>query len=256
MARAYTLAELCITAAAEAWREDGEVLATSIGIIPRLAAGLARLTTSPDLILNDGEAMMVSEPVPVGARPEGYAPRVEGWLPYRKVFEILWEGRRHAMVGPSQIDRFGQTNISFIGDPAKPKVQLLGVRGFPGNSINHPNSAFLPDHSTRTFVERVDMVGGIGYDPERYRPGVRRDFVDLRRVISNLAVLDFEGPDHAMRVRTLHPGVTLEQVRESTSFELATAPDLGETPAPTAEQLELIRERLDPRGLRDGVFRS
>ena len=160
----YTLAELCISACSEAWRDDGEVLATGIGIIPRLAASLAKLTCNPDLIMNDGEAMMVSEPVPVGERPEGYRPAVEGWLPYRKVFDILWAGRRHAMVGPTQVDRFGQTNISAIGDHQKPKVQLLGVRGFPGNTIHHANSCFVADHTPRSFVAEVDMVSGIGYD--------------------------------------------------------------------------------------------
>jgi glutaconate CoA-transferase subunit B len=251
----YSVAELCIAAAAEAWRDSGEILATGIGVIPRLAASLAKLTFSPDLMLTDGEAFLVSEPVPVGPR-NGYEPRIEGWMPYRKVFENLWSGKRHAMTGPIQIDRFGQTNISFIGDPARPKVQLLGVRGFPGNTINHPNSAFIPNHSPRSFVERVDMVSGIGYDAERFAPGVRRDLVDLRLVVTNLAVLDFQGPDHAMRLRSVHPGVSAEHVQEQTGFELALADDLGETPVPTPEQLHLIRDVLDPHNLRDGAFRA
>ncbi len=252
----YTLAELCISAASEAWRDDGEVLATGIGIIPRLAASLAKLTCNPDLIMNDGEAMMVSEPVPVGERPEGYRPAVEGWLPYRKVFDILWAGRRHAMVGPTQVDRFGQTNISAIGDHQKPKVQLLGVRGFPGNTIHHANSCFVADHTPRSFVAEVDMVSGIGYDARRFAPGVKRDWIDLRLVVSNLGVLDFHGPDHAMRLVVVHPGVTVGQVQEQTGFELSLADPLGETSAPSEEQLRLIRDVIDPRGLREGVFRS
>ena len=117
------------------------------------------------------------------------------------------------MTMPTQIDRFGQINISFIGgDFARPKVQLLGVRGIPGNTINHPCSFFVGDHSKRSFVERVDMVSGAGYDPARWQPGVRRDFHALGLVVSNLAVLDFGGPRTRMRLRSLHPGVTLEQV--------------------------------------------
>jgi glutaconate CoA-transferase subunit B len=250
----YTLAELCIAAASEAWREDGEVLATGIGLIPRLAAGLAKLTHNPDLIMNDGEAFMAAVPVPVGDRPAGYEPEIEGWLPYRKVFDILWAGRRHAMVGPTQIDRFGHTNISFIGDAAKPKVALLGCRGFPGNTINHPNSCFVPNHSPRTFVERVDMVSGVGYDAERFAPGVRTDMIDLRLIVTNLAVLDHAGPGHAIRVVSTHPGVSVDEVRDATGFELVLASPLGDTPAPTTEQLRLIRDVLDPHGERESVF--
>ena len=74
----YTLAELCITAAAEAWRDNGEVLASGIGLIPRLAASLAKETFAPELMMTDGEAYLVEEPVPVGKRG-GYVPKVEGW---------------------------------------------------------------------------------------------------------------------------------------------------------------------------------
>ena len=251
----YTLAELCITAAAEAWRDAGEVLASGLGLVPRLAAGLARLTFSPDLQMTDAEAFLVTEPVPVGQR-DGYRPQVEGWLPFRKVFELLWSGRRHAMTMPTQIDRFGQINISFIGgESTRPKVQLLGVRGIPGNTINHPCSFFVADHSKRSFVERVDMVSGAGYDPSRWHAGVRADFHDLRLVVTNLAVLDFGGPAHALRLRSLHPGVTVDQVEAATSFPLVRADDLHETPAPTAEQLHLIRTVLDPHDLRSTVFK-
>ncbi len=251
----YTLAELCITAAAEAWRDAGEVLASGLGLVPRLAAGLARLTFSPDLQMTDAEAFLVAEPVPVGKRGS-YRMQVEGWMPFRKVFEVLWSGRRHAMTMPTQIDRFGQINISYIGGEfAKPKVQLLGVRGIPGNTINHPCSFFVVDHSKRSFVERVDMVSGAGYDPTRWQSGVRRDFHRLGLVVSNLAVLDFGGPEHAMRLRSLHPGVSVEQVEAATSFALARAADLHETPTPTAEQLRLIRTVLDPHDLRATVFK-
>lgn len=249
----YTLAELCITACAETWRGEGEILASGIGLVPRLGAGLAKLTFSPDLLMTDAEAYLVSEPVPVGPR-NGYQPKVEGWLPFRSIFDLLWSGKRHAMTMPTQIDRYGYTNISCIGDWHKPKAQLLGVRGVPGNTINHPNSFFIGNHTPRAFVERVDMASGVGYDPQRWKPGVKRDFHDLRLVITNLAVLDFAGPQHAMRVRSVHPGVTLEKVQQQTGFQLAIASDLGETRAPTSEELRLIREVLDPHNQRASVF--
>jgi glutaconate CoA-transferase subunit B len=249
----YTLAELCITACAEAWRGDGEILASGIGLVPRLAASLAKLTFSPDLLMTDSEAYLVSEPVPVGPR-DGYQLKVEGWMPFRHIFDLLWSGKRHAMTTPTQIDRFGSINISCIGDWRKPKAQLLGVRGIPGNTINHPCSFFISNHTPRTFVERVDMASGVGYDPERWAPGVKRDFHELRRVVTNLAVLDFAGPHHAMRIRSVHPGVTPEQVQKQTSFELAVADGLGETRIPTGEELRIIQEVIDPHNLRASVF--
>lgn len=251
-----TLADLCIAAAAEAWRGNGEVLATGIGTIPRIAAGLARLTHAPELMLTDGEAYLVEEPVPLGAREAGYKPKFAGWMPYSRVFDVVWRGKRHAMVSPSQVDRYGQANISCIGDFRKPKVQMLGVRGFPGNSINHANSMFIPAHGPRAFVAgEVDVVGSVGYNAKRWPRGVKREFVDLRLIVTDLCVMDFGGPDHAVRVVSLHPGVGFEQVQAATGFPLAKAPSLRETPLPTAEQMAVIRQ-LDPHNLRAGVIRN
>jgi glutaconate CoA-transferase, subunit B len=251
----YTLAELLVVAASEAWRDNGEVLASGIGVVPRLGAGLAKLTHSPELLMTDAEAFLVEEPVPLGPRG-GYVPKYSGYMGFERVFDCVWSGRRHVMIGPIQIDRWGQTNLSGIGGHAKPKVQMLGVRGLPGNSINHLNSMFVPNHGKRVFVAgEVDIVGGVGYNPARWPEGVRRDFVDLRRIVTDLCVLDFEGADHAIRLRSLHPGVTFEQVQGATGFALERAPDLVTTPAPTAEQLEIIR-RLDPHNQRATVIKG
>lgn len=247
-----TLAEICIAACAETWRGDGEILASAIGTIPRLAAGLARLTFEPGLLVTDGEARLVAEPVALGGPVS-----VEGWMPFQRVFDTLWSGRRHVMMGAAQIDRHGNTNISSIGASwQQPKRQLLGMRGAPGNTISHPCSFWIGGHRRRVFVERVDVVSGLGYDPDLWPEGVERGWHEIRRVVTNLAVLDFDAAGRAMRVRSLHPGVTLEQVQAETSFALAVAPDLGETPAPDAEALRIIREVLDPTGQRDREVRA
>lgn len=252
----YKLSELCIAAAAEAWRGDGEVLATGIGLVPRLAASLAKLTVNPALLMTDAEAHMVAEPVPVGPR-DGYEPVVEGWMPFTRVFDLVWGGRRHAMVGPVQIDRYGQSNISIVGDYARPKAALLGVRGFPGNSISHANSMFVPNHSTRTFVTgEVDMVGGIGYNPARWPDGKQPAQFAIRLIVTDLAVLDFSAADHQIAVRSLHPGVTFEEVQQNTGFALFRPSQIPVTPAPSAQALQLIRERLDPHNLRASVFKG
>jgi glutaconate CoA-transferase, subunit B len=251
----YTLADLLITAASECWRFDGEVLATGIGLIPRLAASLSMVTSNPLLMMTDSEAYVVSEPVPVGKR-NGYEPKRETWMGFSRIFDNVWSGKRHALVGPTQIDRFGQANISCIGgDYAKPKVMMLGVRGFPGNSISHKNSFFVPAHARSVFVENeVDMVASIGYNPARLPKGYSLDDIKIQRIVTNLCVLDFGGPNKQVRVISLHPGVTLEQVRENTGFELAVIDNLGTTPEPTAEQLALIA-KFDPHNLRASALK-
>src|SRR5690242_12553595 len=107
-----TRVETCIVACAEVWRGDGEILASPIGLVPMIAARLARATFEPELLLSDGEALLAQGTWAIGERP----PVVEGWIPYRAVFDLLWGGRRHVMMGPSQIDMFGNANISAIGD--------------------------------------------------------------------------------------------------------------------------------------------
>jgi len=254
-AHEYSLAELLIAAAATAWRGNGEVLASGIGIVPRLGAGLAKLTDTPELLMTDAEAYLVEEPVPLGPRGD-YRPKFSGYMGFERVFDCVWSGRRHVMIGPIQIDRWGQTNLSGIGDPHRPKVQMLGMRGLPGNSIHHANSMFVPNHGKRVFVEgEVDIVGGVGYNPRRWPEGARREHVDLRLIVTDLAVLDFGGPEHAIRVRSLHPGVTFEQVQDATGFPLLRPTDIPTTPAPTPGQLAIIR-RLDPHNLRATVLKG
>lgn len=249
-----TLVNTVICAAAQAWRDDGEVLATGIGIVPRLAASLAKLTCNPDLMMTDSEAWMVAEPVPVGPRGD-YGLRRESHMGFARIFDNVWGGKRHAMVGPTQMDRYGQANISMIGaDYHKPKVQMLGVRGFPGNSICHANSFFIPNHSAKAFVEgEVDMVASVGYNPARLARGWQLDDIDIRLVLTNLCVMDFGGPDRQLQLRSLHAGVTVEQVQQATGFPVHVPPMVTNTPAPTTEQLALLA-RLDPHELRAGVF--
>jgi glutaconate CoA-transferase subunit B len=251
----YSLAELLITAAAESWRDDGEILGTGIGPLPRIAVSLAKLTFNPRLATTDAECWTTTEPLPLGLRVDKAA-EIEGWSPYDRVFSGLWGGKRHAMVAPVQIDRFGQSNISVIGDHKKPKAAMLGARGFPGNSIHHLNRFFFPQHSTRVFVRgEVDYVCSAGFNPARFAGGKFPKGLALGRVVTELAVLDFSGADHAMRVRSLHPGVTFEQLQDNTGFPLEKPETIPATPAPTTEQLALIA-RLDPKGVRKTILKG
>ena len=238
-----TRAEVCVVACAEAWRGDGAILASPMGLIPTLGAKLAQLTFSSGLLLTDGEATLLA--------PGETGTIAEGWLPYRSVFTMVAAGLRHVMMGAAQLDRFGNQNISCIGDWSRPEAQLLGVRGAPGNTINHPVSYWVPRHSPRVFAERADMVCGIGYDRAAAlgRPGAR--FHELRVVVTNLAVLDFATADHRMRLRSVHPGARVADVIAATGFPLAVPAEVPVTRPPAPEELALIRGRLDLAGLRD-----
>jgi acyl CoA:acetate/3-ketoacid CoA transferase beta subunit len=247
-----TRAESCVIACADAWRDAGEVMASPFGTIPSLGARLAKLTFSPDLVLTDGEAaLMVGAPA-ITTRPADLVR--EAAMPYRSVFDVVWSGRRHIMMMASQIDRTGNQNISAIGDHRRPKVQLIGVRGAPGNSVNHPTSYWVPDHTVRTFVEQVDVVSGVGFTRAAAAGATR--FHDVRRVVSNLGVFDFGTPDHTMRLVSFHPGVSVDDIVQATSFSLSIPDDVTETRLPTPEELHLLRSVLDPGSLRDRDVKS
>ncbi|MFI9291502.1 CoA-transferase subunit beta [Streptomyces gardneri] len=246
-ATTVTRAEYCVVACAEAWRDAGEILASPMGTVPMIGARLARLTFSPDLLLTDGEALLIGDVPAIGAPPRV----VEGWLPYRQHLALVTTGRRHVMMGASQIDRYGNQNISCIGDWALPKRQLLGVRGAPVNTLNNPVSYWVPKHSSRVFVERVDMVSGVGYDRAAAAGPSATRYHRIPEVVSDLGVFDFDTPDRSMRLRSLHPGVTVEQVTAATGFALTVPDDVPYTREPTAEELRLIREEIDPKGLRE-----
>jgi acyl CoA:acetate/3-ketoacid CoA transferase beta subunit len=234
------LGDICAVACADLFATDGEILASPMAPIPMIGARLARLTHSPDLLLSDGEAYLLADTPPLGG-----ASSIEGWIPYRTVFDVVAAGTRHVVMGANQIDRFGNQNISCFGPHDHPTRQMFGVRGGPGNTINHRTSYWVPKHSARIFVPAVDMISGVGWDRVQ---GSAARYLDVFRVVTNLAVLDFNGPDHAMRVLSVHPGVELDEVVAQTGFELSTD-GAGTTREPTADEIELL-DSLDPKGVR------
>ncbi|TWG99237.1 acyl CoA:acetate/3-ketoacid CoA transferase beta subunit [Nocardioides sp. J9] len=242
----FTRADVCAAAIADAFKDDGEIFASPMGLLPMLGVRLAKLTTNPDLVISDGESLFLAGVPPLFAK----ADVVEGWIPFRRVFDVVAYGKRHVMMGATQVDRHGNQNISAIGDFAQPKRQLLGSRGAPGNTVNNRTSYWVTKHSARVFVEQVDIVSGVG--PRRAKEaGVAASrFNDIHRIVTNLAVLDVNGPDDTVRLLSVHPGVTVEEVVEATGFTLDVPADVPTTREPTYEELVIIREMLDPKGMR------
>jgi acyl CoA:acetate/3-ketoacid CoA transferase beta subunit len=244
-----TRADVCAVAVAECFRGDGEILANPIGTIPMVGGRLARAAFEPDLCMTDGFALLIANDEANELPHERKV--VEYWNPYRSMFDWVWSGRRHVMMGATQVDRYGNQNIAAIGPYERPRAMLLGYRGAPGNTINDTTSYWVPNHSPQVLCEKVDTVCGIGYDRAAALPGEAGRFHEIRRVVTNLAVLDFETPDHRMRLRSVHPGVTVDEVVAATGFELAM-PDgvVPESRLPTDDELRLLYEVVDPDGLR------
>ena len=244
-----TRAEVCAAAIADAFRDDGELFASPMGMLPMLGVRLAKLTSNPDLVISDGESLFLHGVPPLFAK----ADVVEGWIPFRRVFDVVTWGRRHVMMGATQVDRHGNQNISAIGDFARPTRQLLGSRGAPGNTVNNRTSYWVPRHSPRVLVERVDVVSGVGPARAREAGAAAARFNDIHRIVTDLAVLDVGGPDSTVRLLSVHPGASVADVRAATGFELVvdgSDADVPPTREPTVEERILVREVLDPRGLR------
>lgn len=238
-----TRAEVVATALSDLFQSEEEIMASPIGTLPAIGARLARLTHSPQLLLSDGEATLwadtpaVDEPFAV---PEGY-------LPYNSLFELMQNGKRHVVMGAAQIDQHGNQNLSAIGDRDQPKKQLLGARAAATNTVTHKVSYFVARHAPRVFVKKVDIITGVGVP----KTSGAKTFHNLGQVITDLGVFDFSGPGQTMAIKSLHPGVTVAEAQQATSFELYTSGDCKVTRLPTEFELKLIRERIDPRNLRE-----
>jgi acyl CoA:acetate/3-ketoacid CoA transferase beta subunit len=250
---APTRAEICVVAVAEAFRGDGEILANPIGTIPMIGGRLARATFEPDLAMTDGEAKLIANDA---ATPDPDDLVIEHFNPYRHMFDWVWSGKRHVMMGATQVDRYGNQNIAAIGDYVKPRAMLLGYRGAPGNTINDVTSYWVPNHGPTVVCERVDTACGIGYDRAAELGPEAARFHEIRRVVTNLCVLDFETPDHRMRLRSVHPGVSVEEVEAATGFELALPDEVAESRLPTDDELRLIRDVIDPDATREREVRN
>ena len=246
-----TRADVCAAAVADAFSEDGEIFGSPMGIMPMLGVRLCKLTSNPDLVISDGEALFLGGVPPLFAQSStNGADVVEGWIPFRRVFDVVAYGKRHVMMGATQIDRHGNQNISAIGDFARPRRQLLGSRGAPGNTVNNRTSYWVPRHSPRVFVEAVDVITGVGPSAAKQAGPAASRFNDIHRIVSNLGVFDVAGPGDTVRLLSVHPGVSVEEVQEATGFALHVEADVPTTREPGPGELMLIREVLDPKGLR------
>jgi glutaconate CoA-transferase subunit B len=150
-------------------------------------------------------------------------------------------------IGGAQIDRHGNLNTSAIGGYARPRVRLPGSGGANDIISLCREVIILTVHEKRRFTERVDFVTSPGYlegGDSRERGGLL--FGGVSRVVTTLGIFGFPPGDRRMQLLALHPGVTVEDVREHTGFDVAVSPALTTTKPPTDEELSILRA-LDPK---------
>jgi glutaconate CoA-transferase subunit B len=247
-ARTFTSAELLAVLSARQLK-NGQVVFAGVGV-PLLAATLAQRLTCPGLtILFEGGvigAFVVPGKLPPSTNDQRCTVRANMVLGSAEVLLLLQRGYVDVgFMSGAQIDQYGNLNSSFIGDPARPKTRLPGTGG--GNDIASLAQMIVAmKHERRRFVEHVDFITSPGYLQGH---NTRRDSGllsgGMSRVITDLAVFDFDDEERRMRVIALNPDVSREEVQENTGFKLVFSDNLTVTEPPTDEELRVLRE-LDP----------
>jgi glutaconate CoA-transferase subunit B len=248
----YTDSEIMIAVAARVLKGARTVF---VGVgLPNIACNLARYTGAPDLEL-------IYESGVYGARPErlplsiGDPTLVSGATSVVSMADLfglyLQRGLVEvALLGGAQIDRYGNLNTTVIGDYRTPKTRLPGSGGACEIATNAQRTFMIMRLKRRAFVDKLDFLTSPGHltgGDSRARLGLPGGGPEL--VITDKAILDFANPQREMQLSALYPGVTVKDVQAEVGWPLQLAETIQETAAPTAEELRLIREEVDPHAL-------
>lgn len=251
VAPAYTGSELLAVMSARLLK-DGQTVFAGVGI-PLLAAILAQKTHAPGLtILFEGGVIgpfVEAGKLPPSTNEQRCSRRANMLVSITEVLLLLQRGYVDVgFMGGAQIDRFGNLNSSFIGDAENPKIRLPGTGG--GNDIaSLADMIVAMKHEKRRFVEKVDFITSPGFlDGGDTRAQAGLPAGGMFRVVTDLGILGFEAESRAITVLALHPGVSAADIKANTGFELPVPDDVEVTPAPTPNELAILRE-LDPEQL-------
>ena len=250
----YTRSELMVTAAARQIA-DGEIVFVGMRL-PLLGFQLAKRTHAPDALGIFELGILRDSPAPEPILTMGDLPNLyqAQWLTDTvNLMGLLQRGLVDvSFIGGAQVDRFGNLNTTYIGGIGNPRIRLPGSGGACDLASLAKRHIIIMSHEKRRFVPRVDYITSPGYG---HGPGWRRS-VGLPRggpaaVITTLGVLRFDEKTREMELASVHPGVTVEDVIERTGWPLKISPDLSQTPEPTVEELDILRE-FDPDGFWTG----
>jgi glutaconate CoA-transferase subunit B len=248
----YTDSEMMVAVAARVLKGARTVF---VGVgLPNIACNLARYTVAPDLEL-------IYESGVYGARPErlplsiGDPTLVSGAVSVVSMADLfglyLQRGLVEvALLGGAQIDRYGNLNTTVIGEYGKPKTRLPGSGGACEIAINAQRTFMIMRLKRRAFVDKLDFLTSPGHltgGDSRGRLGLPGSGPEL--VITDKAILNFSNPEREMQLSELYPGVAVSDVQAEVGWPLRVAETVGETAAPTAEELHLIRDEVDPQGM-------
>jgi glutaconate CoA-transferase, subunit B len=257
----YTIDELMVVTLARQFTDEDIMLNGTVSFIPVSAALLARETHAPGFTWVAGAVGVDAQPGSILGNTLDptmwkncvmYLPQLEDMWGYvhRNTLETF-------CIRGAQIDKFGNVNNSVIGDFKKPKVRLPGSAGM-GDMCTLDKKIYIwsTTHNPRTFVEKVDFLAAPGY----LDGGDAREKLGLKNgpalVITDLCVMDFEPTSKAMRLKSVHHGISVKQVQDKTGFELLIPANVPETEAPTVEQLQILRDKVDPKSMRKLEFRG
>ena len=238
----YTTDEMMSIVASRQLR-NGQVCFVGIGL-PSEAANLARLSSAPEVILIYESGTIGTKPdvLPLSIGDGELAEQADLVVGVPEVFSYWLQAGRVdiGFLSAAQIDRFGNLNSTVIGDYDDPKVRLPGAGGAPEIASSAGEVIVMLRHTKRAFVEKVDFISSIGFGRGgEGREGHRGSGPSI--VITDLAVLEPDPESRELTLTGLHPGIEVEEVLESTGWDLALADEVSTTRPPTAGELEILR---------------
>jgi len=252
MTQEYTSSELLICLSSRVM-EDGNTAFIGTGI-PMLAASLAQAMHAPHLVpvFEFGGTGAILEKLPLAV---GDMRTYNKGIAASGICDIMETSQRgfieFGFLGGAQIDKFGNLNSTVIGDHKHPKVRLPGSGG--ANDVGSAcwRTIAIMIHDKRRFVEKIDFVTTPGYltGPQaREKAGLPKN-TGTYRVVTNLCIMGYDDTTKEMKLLSLNPGVTVDQVLDNTGFELLVHDAITHNPPPTPEELKILRENIDPNGL-------
>ncbi len=245
----YTPGEIMVTRAAKELK-NGEVVFVGIGL-PNLACNLARRLQAPDLILiyESGAVGAVPSRLPISIGDPCLVTDSISVCSMVEVFNYYLQGGMIdvGFLGGAQVDRFGNINSTIIGAYEEPKVRLPGSGGACEISIHAKKIILILNQTKKTFPKRIDFITSPGYvDESNQRNKYSMPGKGPVLVITDFGVYTFSDDTHEMVLSEIHPGVSLENLKENIAWEIRVSDKLKRTTSPTEAELLIIREDLDP----------